>query len=79
MKEALDAFEHGAGFSTHDLAVLIAVIGMIIMTVWVIWVAWSVFRGLKAEKTDKSKLLHAMSRTMLIWLFVNYILVSGIY
>ena len=78
MKEVLAAFEHGAVFSPNELALLIAVIGMVIVTTWAIWVAWSVFRGFKAGKTDKSKFIHAMQRTMLIWLVLNFILFSGV-
>ncbi|AEH16380.1 MULTISPECIES: TIGR03758 family integrating conjugative element protein [Shewanella] len=78
MNEVLSAFEHGAGFSADYLALLIAVVGMIIITAWAIWVGWSVYRGFKSGKTDRKKFIHAMQRTMLIWLVLNFILFTGV-
>lgn len=73
------AFEHGAGFTPNQLAILIAVIGMILVTAWAIWVGWSLFKGLKSARTDKAKFISAMKRTMLIWLLLNYILFTGVF
>ncbi|MCL1130475.1 TIGR03758 family integrating conjugative element protein [Shewanella sairae] len=75
----MEAFKHGAGFSPNDLAKLIATIGVIMVTAWMLWVQWSVFRGFKSGKTDKAKFLKVSQRTLLIWLIINFILVSGIY
>ncbi|WP_305840114.1 DUF3262 family protein [Photobacterium leiognathi] len=73
------AFEHGAGFTTHQFAMVIAVIGMIIVTGWAVWVMWSVFKGLKSGRTDKAALLVAMRRTAVIWLVLNYLLFTGVF
>ena len=73
------AFDQGAGFTPHQLAMLIAIVGMIVVTGWAMWVGWSLFKGLKSARTDKAKFLSGMKRTLLIWLLLNYLLFTGVF
>lgn len=78
LNPSLEAFSAGAGFTTNELAILIAVLGMISITAWALWVLWSVWKGFKSGKTDKTKLIITSQRVAVMWLMMNLCLMWGV-
>ena len=78
MSSVTEGFTHGAGFTPHAVAVVVAVLGMIVTTAWFMWVNWSVFRGLKSDRTDKAKFQTVLLRTAFVWLLMQYLLFTSV-
>ncbi|MEZ9997909.1 DUF3262 family protein [Vibrio lentus] len=65
------AFEHGAGFSLHDVSTTLALVSVAVTMCWVLWTAWGGFKGMKRGQLNKEDFRRLLFKALFIFLLIN--------
>ncbi len=76
--DPLVAFEHGADFSTTEVALAIAGLCTALLMFWLTWTYWSGYKGMREKRVGKEKFRQMVFRAVFIFLVLQAFFYYGV-